>query len=100
MIASGTKEEIKQILASENTISIQADYWNEEFIQRLEDNPVIHRMKVEEKEITIVVSREVNMFSSLAKLAEETKVNLNSVDIDSPTLEDVFLHLTGRALRD
>ena len=100
LIASGTKEEIKQILASENTISIKADYWNEEFIHRLENNPVIHQMKVEEKEITIVVSREVNLFSSLAKLAEETQTNLNSVDINSPTLEDVFLHLTGRALRD
>lgn len=100
LIASGTKDEIKQIMASENTISIRADFWNDSFIKKLEEEPVIKKINVEEKEITIVVSKEVNLFSQISKLAEETGVQLKAVDIDSPTLEDVFLHLTGRALRD
>lgn len=100
LIASGTKEEIKQILSTENSVSIKADRWNDHFIDRLRDIPTIHRMKVEEKEITIVVPKEINIFASLAKLAEDTDVALRSVDINAPTLEDVFLHLTGRALRD
>src|SRR5699024_3180021 len=100
LIASGTKEEIKQILASENTISIKADYWNEEFIERLKENPNVNQMNVEEKEITLVVSKEVNVFSEIVKHAEETKIQLKAVDVKAVTLEDVFLHLTGRALRD
>lgn len=100
LIASGTKDEIKQILSSENTISLKADHWNHTFTEKLRENPVIHQMKVEEKEITLVVSRDVNIFTELAKLAEETHVNLTAVDVKKVTLEDVFLHLTGRALRD
>ncbi len=100
LIASGTKDEIKQILSSENTISLKADHWNHAFIERLRENPVIHQIKMEEKEITLVVSRDVNIFTELAKLAEETHVNLTAVDVKKVTLEDVFLHLTGRALRD
>lgn len=100
LIASGTKDEIKQILASENTISIKADFWNEAFIERLKENPAINQMQVEEKEITLMVSREINVFSEIARLADETKVNLKAVDVKTVTLEDVFLHLTGRALRD
>ncbi|MFC4024736.1 ABC transporter ATP-binding protein [Oceanobacillus longus] len=100
LIASGTKDEIKRILSSENTISVKADHWNDAFIEKLKENPVIHQMNVEEKEITFVVSREVNVFTKLAKLAEETNVSLNAVDVKNVTLEDVFLHLTGRALRD
>ena len=55
---------------------------------------------MEEKEITVIVPREVNMFSAIIQIAEETGQELNSVNRKDPTLEDVFLHLTGRALRD
>lgn len=100
LIASGTKEEIKQILAAENTILIKADYFNEAFIGNLKEMPEINQMNVEEREITLVVSRNTNIFSTLARLAEESAINLRAVDIKTVTLEDVFLHLTGRALRD
>ncbi|GGN66985.1 ABC transporter ATP-binding protein [Oceanobacillus indicireducens] len=100
LIASGTKDEIKQILASENTISLKADHWNERFITNLRENPQIHQMKVDGNEIVLVVSKDVNIFSKLAHLAEEANVQLRAVDVKQVTLEDVFLHLTGRALRD
>ncbi len=100
LIASGTKDEIKRILSSEKSISIKAERWNETFIDALKQNPLVNRVKVEEKEITIMVAKEVNLFSTLIKIAEDAELELNSVDIKTPTLEDVFLHLTGRALRN
>ena len=100
LIASGTKDEIKRILSSEKTILIKSDRWNDGFIQGLKQNPLVNRVVVQEKEITIMVAKEVNLFSTLIHLAEESDVELNSVEIKTPTLEDVFLHLTGRALRD
>jgi ABC-2 type transport system ATP-binding protein len=100
LIASGTKDEIKRILSSEKTILIKSERWNEGFIQGLKQNPLVNRVVMTEKEITIIVAKEVNLFSSLTHLAEESEIELNSVEIKTPTLEDVFLHLTGRALRD
>jgi ABC-2 type transport system ATP-binding protein len=100
LIASGTKDEIKRILSSEKTILIKSERWNEGFIQGLKQNPLVNRVVVTEKEITIIVAKEVNLFSVLMHLAEESEIELNSVEIKTPTLEDVFLHLTGRALRD
>ncbi len=100
LIASGTKDEIKKILSSEKAILIKSDRWNEGFIKKLKQNPVVNRVVVGEKEITIMVAKEVDLFSTLIKLAEESEIDLISVEIKTPTLEDVFLHLTGRALRD
>jgi ABC-2 type transport system ATP-binding protein len=100
LIASGTKDEIKRILSSEKAISIKAERWNEGFIDELRQNPMVNRMVVEAKEITIMVAKEVNLFPALIKMAEDSELELSSVDIKTPTLEDVFLHLTGRALRD
>lgn len=100
LIASGTKEEIKRILSAEKTISIKADRFNDTFIDLLEQNPTINRVIAGEKEITVMTAKETNLFSDLIKMADNTEIDLNSVDVKTPTLEDVFLHLTGRALRD
>jgi ABC-2 type transport system ATP-binding protein len=100
LIASGTKDEIKRILSSEKAISIKADSWVQSFLEELKSHPLVNRVVVEDKEVTIMVPKEVNLFSSLIKMAEEANIELNSVDVKTPTLEDVFLHLTGRALRD
>ncbi|GGA85607.1 ABC transporter ATP-binding protein [Ornithinibacillus halotolerans] len=100
LIAAGTKEEIKQIISSEKTVSIKAEILKHDFIQALEENPLINRVTVGEKEVTILVPKDANVFSEVIKLAETNGMELTSVDNKTPTLEDVFLHLTGRALRD
>jgi len=100
LIASGTKEEIKQILSSENTISIQADHWSEAFIACLKEHESVTNVHVEEKEITLITPKEVNLFSEIISMTDKYDISLRSLHVKSPTLEDVFLHLTGRALRD
>lgn len=100
LIASGTNEEIKRILSSEKTIAIKAERLNDAFLESLQSEPTINRVTTKEKEVTVIVPAEVNIFSIILKKAEDSEVKLQSVDIQTPTLEDVFLHLTGRALRD
>ncbi|SFB31280.1 ABC-2 type transport system ATP-binding protein [Lentibacillus halodurans] len=100
LIASGTKEEIKQILSAEKTISIKTNRLNDRFIAMLQENPTINQVIAGESEVVITVPKEVNMFPKLISLADEAELELNSVNVQNPTLEDVFLHLTGRALRD
>ncbi|GAA0595570.1 ABC transporter ATP-binding protein [Virgibacillus siamensis] len=100
LIASGTQEEIKQILSTEKSVSIQAARWNESFIHSLQNNPTISRVTTEESAVTVIVPKETNVFGTILKYAEETGIELTSVNVQTPTLEDVFLHLTGRALRD
>ncbi|WP_077620082.1 ABC transporter ATP-binding protein [Bacillus sinesaloumensis] len=100
IIASGTKEELKNILSSENTISIKVERVKEEFIELLEADITIRQVKVHDHDVTVIVPKEYNLFQKISQLAEETGTSLISVEVKAPTLEDVFLHLTGRALRD
>lgn len=100
LIASGTQEEIKQILSAEKTVSIKARRWNESFIEALQNDPTISRVTEEEKAVTVIVPKENNVFGTVLKYAEEAGIELTSVNVQTPTLEGVFLHLTGRALRD
>ncbi len=100
LIAVGTKDEIKEILASEQSIYIEAEILNETFIEALDKEPTIKELFVKNETVTIIVPKEINVFQMVTRLAAQTDVELKSVNVKTPTLEDVFLHLTGRALRD
>ncbi|MFD2630217.1 ABC transporter ATP-binding protein [Oceanobacillus kapialis] len=100
LIASGTNEEIKRILSAEKTILIKGEQLNDQFISSLQEHPLVNRITTADKQVTLMVAKEVSMFAELTKLAEQAGIDLTSVHNKTPTLEDVFLHLTGRALRD
>lgn len=100
LIAVGTRDDIKEILSAEHTIHVEAELLNNDFIEALQEEPTIKETFVKDETITIIVPKEINVFQLITRLANETKVELKSVNVKTPTLEDVFLHLTGRALRD
>jgi ABC-2 type transport system ATP-binding protein len=100
VIASGTKDEIKNILSSDSTMEIRLERESSTFLQELKKNPTIRTATSQDNVVTIVIPKEVNLFHQIFELAEQTNAVLISIEKKSPTIEDVFLHLTGRALRD
>ena len=52
------------------------------------------------QEISETYCERLGMFKRLFESAAKLNVRITSVDIQEPNLETVFLHLTGRALRD
>lgn len=100
LIAVGTKEEIRAILSNEYTIHVEAEFLHVSFLEALREEPTFKKISVENEKVTIIVPKKVNAFQLLIKYAEVTDTELRSVSVNSPSLEDVFLHLTGRALRD
>lgn len=99
-IASGTKDEIKNILSAEKTLIVKVDQFRETFIDNIRKEGVVKEAQGEGNIVTIVLPKEVNFFTRLFQLAEENDTTIISVEAQLPTLEDVFLHLTGRALRN
>jgi ABC-2 type transport system ATP-binding protein len=51
-------------------------------------------------EVTVLVEDSNLVLPRLFDVANDLGVRITSVDIQEPNLEMVFLHLTGRALRD
>lgn len=100
IIASGTKEDIKNILSAETAINIKVEIVKHEFTEGLRHLESIKNISIQQSVITVIVPRGVNLLKDILRIAEEQKTNVLSVNIEAPTLEDVFLHLTGRQLRD
>ena len=51
-------------------------------------------------EISIITPSAKDILASVVSKANERGIKIHSIDIREPNLEAVFLHLTGRALRD
>jgi ABC-2 type transport system ATP-binding protein len=50
--------------------------------------------------VTILTAEAEEILAPVVTVANEVGARIRSVDIQGPNLEAVFLHLTGRALRD
>lgn len=100
IIASGTKAEIKNILSSEQTFIIEAQSFKKEFVERLMEDVSVQQVSESGNKVTVIVPKDLNYFQTIIQMADETNQDLKAVEVQKPTLEDVFLHLTGKALRD
>ncbi|TYS63473.1 ABC transporter ATP-binding protein [Sutcliffiella horikoshii] len=100
VIASGTKDEVKNILSSEHTIEVEVEKVNPTFIKKLESIPAISSVTTLDKKIILLAPKKINLLEDVFDAAKQTDSPLNGIQIKAPTLEDVFLHLTGRKLRD
>ena len=60
---------------------------------------VIHASAIDHQAIVIVPDAE-EALPAVVTRANERGIKIRSLDIEEPNLEAVFLHLTGRALRD
>ena len=57
-------------------------------------------IKVHDHSLSISIANASTRIPQLLKLAEKSGVNVESVDLHKPTLEDVFIHFTGKTIRD
>lgn len=100
VIAAGTNGELKSILASESKITVQLDRPSDAFLAEVRALDAVRRAEPGEEGITVRVRQGASIISQLARAAEKAGCELTHYQVEKPSLEDVFLHLTGRTLRD
>ncbi|GAA0126512.1 ABC transporter ATP-binding protein [Clostridium sp. CTA-19] len=98
-IAYGCKNEIKSAVFSNNKVMIEAEDVSGEIIMKL--SKVDGVIKVSDKDgiITLVINLDFKLANVLA-LLEKQNINIKKISYEEVKLEDVFLSLTGKTLRD
>lgn len=100
VIASGTNAEIKAILAADNTILLQVESRSDGLEGRLASLPAVRQVTRTDDGLKLITSHDHGVLSEVFKAAEAEGAVISSLGVQKPSLEDVFLHLTGRTLRD
>lgn len=100
IIASGTKEELKSILSNEDTIEIKVNAKNEVFAKELSELTSVNQIVENESGYNLIISKKEEILGDIFEIAKRMNTPILGVQVKTPSLEDVFLHLTGRKLRD
>lgn len=100
IIASGTKDELKALISSEDKISVEVSSVNYTLIDNIKKLQGVRECSNVGNVITIVSNKNSKNLSKIIDIINEADSEIISINIEKPTLEGVFLTLTGRTLRD
>ena len=99
-IAFGPKSTIKAMASQNGSIKIKLDDYNEELILKIKDLRGVKDCLIEEDKIKILTKElKFNMEDLLSLMNKENK-KIRYLNMEEASLEEVFLALTGKKLRD
>ncbi len=100
LIATGTKEELIALIDNTETITAEVRDIEPSVIDEAKALPHVLDVKLEEGKLTANYSGGKHNLVRLVGLLNDRNVHLGRVYSELPTLNDVFLDITGRTLRD
>jgi ABC-2 type transport system ATP-binding protein len=100
LIATGTQDELVQIVGAMDRIVLTVNTPVEQVTEGWKATPGVKHVTTEEGKITVMADDSNRVLPRLFEAAAASGARITSVDIQAPNLETVFLHLTGRELRD
>jgi ABC-2 type transport system ATP-binding protein len=100
IIAEGTKAELKAIITNQKSISIAVRSADDVPLEGLKGIVGVSTVEIADQTIHISSAVEINNLNTIIQLLVASGVEIRGVEAQEPSLETVFLTLTGRTLRD
>jgi ABC-2 type transport system ATP-binding protein len=100
LIAEGTRRELVGMVGERDRVTLTASGDLASAAAALSARPGVHEASATEQGIDLVVEDAREKLPALLEETARAGVTIRSVEVTEPDLEAVFLHLTGRALRD
>jgi ABC-2 type transport system ATP-binding protein len=101
VIALGTPGELKASVPGGYLVRLRFGHHSPDLLRRLEALPGVREMRAtDESAAFLYADRGGSLIPEVANLASAANVELCDVHISEPSLENLFLHHTGRSLRE
>ncbi len=99
-VSYGTKSEVKSLVNDTVTITVKAKDFPASFVGTVKMISGVSDVEVKNHEEILLFADASFQLNELINICQENQVSLIGIHIDEPTLEEVFLSLTGKRLRD
>jgi ABC-2 type transport system ATP-binding protein len=100
VIAQGTHDELVKIVGELDRIDLTINAEPDRVLEQWRATEGVYQVSAVDGQLTLLVDDSNLVLPRLFESATRVGVRITSVEIQEPNLEAVFLHLTGRALRD
>lgn len=100
ILAQGTREELKEYANIDEKITVEVNNIMDKVLDTIKKLKYVHEVKLEENILIVTYKKGKNNLGELIDCLKSNKVVYNKIFSERPTLNDVFLNLTGKDLRD
>jgi ABC-2 type transport system ATP-binding protein len=100
IIAMGTHDELVKLVGEQDRIELTLTSSPASLLDKWKSIEGVNIVKSENGQLDLLVDDSNVLLPQLFETATEEGIRISSIEIQEPNLETVFLHLTGRALRD
>jgi ABC-2 type transport system ATP-binding protein len=102
IVAEGTPRDLKRQVSGDSVLLSVHDEGGAlaRALKLVSAEPYVHEVSVEGDRLHLYVEDGSAALPGLLRLLDAERIVLKSISLSEPTLDDVFLHQTGRSLRD
>lgn len=100
VLATGTKEELKSMIKTGETITIETILLDNAALSEIRNLPHVFDISYEDQTVKIKLSSAKHNLIRILNYLQEHDISFGRVFSELPTLNDVFLEITGKELRD
>jgi ABC-2 type transport system ATP-binding protein len=100
LVAEGTTSELVALVGEHPVVRLGTEGDAAPLADRLGEEEGVLSASPTERGLDVVIDSSATALGHLLARVESQGVRVSTVQVDQPDLEDVFLHLTGKALRD
>lgn len=99
-LVSGSNQELKDMITTTEKVIVSFNQVSEDIIDKMNSIPHIIDIQKGDDDYTIKFENGVNNLANLMEFIKENNLIYTKLYSELPTLNDVFLELTGKELRD
>ncbi len=100
ILASGTADELKKKARIKEKVTVEVNNLKEEQIDKIRNLQNVEEVKYNVNNLIITYKQGENNLGELTNHLKKEEIKYNKIYSERPTLNDVFLELTGKELRD
>lgn len=100
ILASGTPDELKDLARIEEKVTVEVNNLDEKYIEYIKSRDNIDEVTYDGNVLLVTYIEGKNNLLNMIDYLKRESINYNKIYSERPTLNDVFLELTGKELRD
>ena len=100
IIATGTCDELKNLAVVEEKINVEINDLDKKYIDEIEKLEDVFEVTYENNNLLICYEKANNNLVKIVEYLKANNIKYSKIYSERPTLNDVFLELTGKELRD
>lgn len=100
ILAEGTSDELKELASIDEKITVEVKNITDKVLNQIREFKTVDEVILNMNTLTVTYKKGKNNLEELINCFKSNKIKYDKITTEKPTLNDVFLNLTGKGLRD